>query len=241
MSVFVMDTLGEHVVSLFHDTLYTAQAAWSPDGRTLAISRGSANGDRHIYLIDPDGKNLRQLSFGHGVASWPTWSADGKTVVFDWDTNGNLDIYRIPSRGGSITRLTSNPGKDNLAKWNPRDSTIAFSSRRNERWEVFTMNADGSNEKFLVAGAVPIFSRSGEWVLYQASPAPQATNFFLTRLDGSRVHQLTMGNHSDANASFSPNDSSIVFCSNRTGSYELYRMPLWSPSSAVQLTRSSRR
>jgi Tol biopolymer transport system component len=86
------------------------------------------------------------------------------------------------------------------------------------------MNADGTDQHALVAGAVPVFNHSCDWILYQASPTPQATNFFMMRPDGSAAHQLTMGNQSDNSASFSPDDKSIVFCSDRGGSFELYRM-----------------
>jgi TolB protein len=236
MSVFTMDTLGGGVRALFDDSLYSAQPAWSPDGKTLAISRGSAKGDRYIFLVDPDGRNLRQLTQGSGVASWPAWSADGKTIIFDWETEGNLDIYRIASSGGAPTRLTTDAGRDNLAKWSAKDSTIVFDSKRSGRWQVFSMNADGSNQRAIVDGAVPIFSRSAEWLLYQTSPVPQATNLFLMKPDGSNARQLTTGNHSEANATFGPGDASIIFCSNRSGSYELYRMLLAAPDHWVQLT-----
>ena len=235
MSVYLMDPLGANVVALFDDSLYSGQPAWSPDGTVLAFSRGEANGARHIFLVAPDGTRLRQLTFGPGVAGWPAWSPDGKSIVFDWDPGTNLDVYRVAVSGGEPTRLTTDLARDNLPKWSPRGSTIVFDSQRNGHWDVLSMNADGTDQHALVAGAVPVFAHSGDWILYQASPTPQATNFFIMKADGSSARQLTIGNHSDASASFSPDDKSIVFCSNRVGPFELYRMSI-DHGDVVQLT-----
>ena len=137
--------------------------------------------------------------------------------------------------GGTAIRLTTNEARDNLAKWSPRGTTVVFDSRRSGHWEVLSMNVEGSDQRVLATGAVPVFSRAGDWILYQSSPTSAATNFFEMKPDGSAARQLTMGNHSDNSASFSPDDKSIVFCSNRGGSFELYRMSL-ERAEVVQLT-----
>jgi len=235
MSLYVMDALGKNVTGLFEDSLYSGQPAWSPDGRTLAISRGEAKGDRHIFIVGADGTRLRQLTFGSGVASWPAWSPDGRSIAFDWDPGQNQDVYRVAASGGEPTRLTTDPARDNLPKWSPDGSTIVFDSRRNGGWEVLSMNADGTGQHVLVTGAVPVFTHQGDRILYQASPTPQATNFFIMKPDGTTARQLTMGNHSDNSASFSPDDASIVFCSDRSGSFELYRMQI-ERAEVIQLT-----
>ena len=85
MSLYMMNTQGANVTALFDDALYSGQPAWSSDGTMLAISRGDAKGDRHIFVMRPDGTGLRQVTFDHGVPSWPSWSPDATSLVFDWN------------------------------------------------------------------------------------------------------------------------------------------------------------
>ena len=218
-----MDTTGQGLVRLFNDTVYTAQAAWSPDGSRLAVARGET-GHRQLVVVRPDGSDARALTAASGTAAWSAWSPDGNTILFDWDPGGNRDIYRISADGGSAARLTTDSAADNLARWNPRDSTIVFDSKRSGHWQVLVMDPDGSAQRVLGEGAVPVISRSGDRIVYQKAAEPRGTNFFVMHWDGTGSHALTTGSQDDALASFGPNDASIAFCSNREGSYEIYRM-----------------
>ena len=143
-----------------------------------------------------------------------------------WSPSGDRIAFHSDRRTRGVMSLTNDEARDNLAKWSPQGQTIVFDSRRSKHWEVLSMNVDGVNQHVLAVGAVPVFSHAGDWILYQSSPTPEATNFFLMKPDGSGARQLTMGNHSDNSASFSPDDKHIVFCSNRGGSFDLYRMSL---------------
>ena len=68
--------------------------AWSPDGKWIAISsdRDSPNRQRpdgfepiqqtEIYVMHPDGSGFRRLTHTNSYAGSPSWSPDGKQVVF---------------------------------------------------------------------------------------------------------------------------------------------------------------
>ncbi len=51
--------------------------------------------------------------------------------------------------GGNVRRLTDNPAKDWGAAWSPDGAQIAFASERDGNWEIYTMNADGSQPRRL--------------------------------------------------------------------------------------------
>src|SRR5688572_950596 len=88
----------------------------SPDGRTVAFTVGTADkaGNRvvnHIYRLDIEGTNLRQLTSGAGSHSSPRWSPDGRLIAF---TTGS-QIWTMEPDGDDrkqITRIStgaSNP------------------------------------------------------------------------------------------------------------------------------------
>jgi len=74
--------------------------AWSPDSRKLMFNHSGK-----IYVIDADGTHLRSLArYGDD----PSWSPDGKWIVFD-ATASNENLAEVRSDGSGyhlITRLT---------------------------------------------------------------------------------------------------------------------------------------
>jgi Tol biopolymer transport system component len=51
--------------------------------------------------------------------------------------------------GRRQTRLTSSPAVDDAPVWSPDARRIAFHSDRDQNFEIYVMNADGSNRRRL--------------------------------------------------------------------------------------------
>ncbi len=58
------------------------------------------------------------------------------------------------TNGGDVRRLTDAPGPDTLPTWTP-DGRIVFRSARSGGWGIYIMNADGSEQRQIVANADP--------------------------------------------------------------------------------------
>ena len=81
-------------------------------------------------IADADGKNERPL-VPHGTLEYsPSYSADGKWVVFTKETAGLSDIYRIHPDGSDLERLTDDPAFDDQGVLSPDGRTLAFISTR---------------------------------------------------------------------------------------------------------------
>ncbi len=96
-------------------------AAWSPDGRRIALLMNDLpdpERDIHmfpsdIYTIGADGKRLRKITRSRGLREGLAWSADGKTIFFkgnhmkpgEWIRH-TVPLRRIPAAGGAETVLT---------------------------------------------------------------------------------------------------------------------------------------
>ena len=117
--------------------------AWSPDGTQIAFVSGPYL-EPSIYLMEADGSNVRQLTYG-GVD--PTWSPDGKYIAYRSASAGNIhipNIYVIDADGSNDYRLTHYDGYDGDPAWSPDGTQIAFVSSRDGDDNIYVMELLGS-------------------------------------------------------------------------------------------------
>ena len=124
-------------------------ASWSPDSKQIAFA-SDRDGPWQLYIMNADGSSPRRLDAAGPGSVEPSWSPDGQTLVYmsvlDRD---NIDVYTLNLATGAVRRLTESPAFDGIPDWSPDGSKIVFISERNRRSEVFTMNADGSDQRSL--------------------------------------------------------------------------------------------
>jgi TolB protein len=107
------------------------------------------------------------LPLKHAAQSVPSKqpSPNGK-IVYQSDQAGDPgvnDIYTMDADGKHETRLTNNTTDDAAPVWSPQGNNIAFiSDRRGNGYEVYLMNADGSNQRPLRADS-PVYAIAAAW------------------------------------------------------------------------------
>ena len=113
----------------------------------------------------------------------------------------------------------------------PRQSgKVAFVSNRDGDDEIFTMNADGSEQKQLTANAAidtrPDWSPDGTKIVFESSRDGNS-EIYVMNADGTGQTRLTTNTTSDSQPVWSPDGTKIAFTSDRVadgGGYELYVM-----------------
>jgi TolB protein len=205
----------------------TAHAAFPGANGKIAFA-SDRDGDFEIYVMNPDGSGVTQLTFNSALDFAPAWSPDGTQIAFLSDRDGNNEIYVMNADGSGQSRLTNNPSSDFAPQWSPDGTKIVFGSERvGVVPEVYVMNADGSGQTNLTNNPADdqggnwspdgtkimfISNRDGNWELYVMNP------------DGSSQTRLTTNSWDDADADWSPDGTKIVTMSDRDGNWELYGM-----------------
>jgi Tol biopolymer transport system component len=64
-------------------------------------------------------------------------------IVFQSDMDGDREIYLLNNNG--LKKLTDNEWNDEIPKWSPDGKKIGFTADPGGRYEVFMMNADGTD------------------------------------------------------------------------------------------------
>ncbi len=141
----------------------SASPAWSPDGRLIAFaSTRAAAGNPEIYVARTDGTGLRRLTHTAGDAhvlgddGMPSWSPDGKQIVFTSNRTGGGAIWVMRANGTGERMLYDHEGTD---EFNPQFShdgrRIAFSRLALRTTEVWIVGSDGGGARRIAAGAQP--------------------------------------------------------------------------------------
>ena len=120
--------------------------SWSPDDSKIVFS-GTRGGVTDLYIVDADGKNLRQLTNDKYGDLQPSWSPDGTRIAFATDRGPHTDLakLRIPkwqiavidAATGAVDVLPDQAGLNLNPQWSPDGSSIAFISDRTGVANVF--------------------------------------------------------------------------------------------------------
>jgi Tol biopolymer transport system component len=186
-----------------------------PERITFESSR---DGEMHIYLMEPDGSNIEQVTKGPDSETDAAWSPDGRRIAFTRWRGTELDIYVMDADGSNLRRLTDHPGYDREPSWSPDGRRIAFTSDRDGNYNIYVMDADGSNLALLTdhpsEDQSPAWSPDGCRIAFVSSRDhwPEA-HIYVVDVDGSNVTQLTEGSTLDYQPVWSPDGSKIAFWS----------------------------
>lgn len=179
---------------------------WSPDGQWLIFTRQSDGEAQGLWLRNPDGVNLLQLTSGNDSA--PVWSPDNDAIAFVREVDGNRDIYLLRPQQDKDWRgavdaeaLIDSPDADHSPAWAPDGDTLAFVSDRDGNPEIYVFDTDegGPPQRLTVneaADSQPVWSPDGNQIAFVSS-LHQQSEIYAMNNDGTNQRRLTHNNAKD--------------------------------------------
>lgn len=189
---------------------------------------------RDIWTYDTRTKEHRQLTTFPGEDRNPVWSSDGGTIYYLTEESGSFNVHKMPAAGGAstaLTRFTDHP----VRHLSISDAGVLCFSHRGE---LYTVTAGGEPQKVVIR-----LSTDGRYEPERIISVGNASEFglasngkevvfvhrgevFVSSIAEGTTRRITNTPEQERNASFSPDGRTILYASERNGSWDLYTTSL---------------
>ena len=206
------------------------------DAQAQIAFSSNREGNYEIYVMDINGKNPRRLTKNRHADLHPSWSPDGKRLVFSSKRDGGItyEIYVMDADGSNPQRLTNNGHNDYSPSWSPDGERIVFVSVG----EIYVMDTDGGNQQKLSQDDrkdnSPSWSPDGKRIAFTSereghfiNDTGMTSEIYVMDADGGNEHRLTVNRRYDWQPVWSPSGKRIAFAADRKGdleSFDIYVM-----------------
>ena len=173
--LFVMNADGSGQTQVMTTDGNVGGSSWSPDGSQIAFN-DDTNGTNEIYTVDVASGTVTGPLTTDGVNTNPHWSPDGSKILFVGTRcapggsaeppicGGGESVFLMNADGTDQQNLTQAPIFDADPAWSPDGRQIAFTrDLGGQNFNVFTADADGTNQVELTFGSAPSRNSFPNW------------------------------------------------------------------------------
>lgn len=225
------------------------------------VFQSDRDGNYELYVMDPDGTDIRNLTSHPASDTAPVPSPDGRRIAFQSNRDNNNEIYILDLETGAQTNLTNDEANDHSPTWLSDGSSIAFVSDRDAilldealgLWtnDIYIMEADGSDPRRVTDSNLTnghsglAWSPDGRSVALCLSSFTAHGGFFslgihLLDLNDSTLTRLTFDSStSQCDPHWSPDGSKLLFVSSGSGFSNIFVMNADGTDQKVVTTESS--
>jgi len=152
--IYAVSALGGNVRRLTESKGPDVSPTWNPKTNAQIAWVSGRTGLPQIYTMASDGTNVGRMT-DQGYAVSPSWSPNGQFLAFAWVRHygpgapGASDIYIMDVASKQWAQLTHDGGRNDFPSWSPDGRHIVFQSNRTGKVQIWTMLADGSQQRQL--------------------------------------------------------------------------------------------
>lgn len=218
-------------------------------GPVIAFVAALPNVPKGLWITDPAGRNLQQLTADTLAIQRPAWSPDGASLAFMITARDHTDIDVVNANGSGRMTIANGRTRNADPSWSPDGQRLAFAGGPFGRDTIFVMNRDGTNVSILTGSewddGEPAWSPNGQRIAFTSLRDPAVNNtrwrrLFLMNADGSNVQRVAPDNDLVAfSPAWSPDGTQLAFeAHSPAGQTHIYIYRL-STSAVRQLTSAS--
>ena len=238
-NVWTIDPQTRAAKQLTHGTSYDGNPGWSPDRTHVIFSsdRDNAAGKPDLYVMNASGGDVRRLTRTSDATEWSAkFSPDGKRVAYAVDTGKGWYLALMDADGSNQQQVAGPYKFAEFPSWRRSGShEVFFSAIAQDRddADIYSYDIDTHEVKTRISTPAPDvcahFSHDGKTLTYASTAPGDAKNVDLFAHDlssddtsGAHDTRLTFDPGTDDYGNPSPDDTTIVFLSDREDPGETY-------------------
>ncbi|MEH0417418.1 protein kinase domain-containing protein [Streptomyces sp. B21-083] len=189
---------------------------WSPDHKSFAFTRKSAEGSA-VWTANADGTGVRRIAAIAGGRV--SWSPDGRRLAVLRRADGVQQLFAVNVSDGSAQQLTTGSGKVEDPAWSPDGKLIAVCLQKTSGWQVHVVDpAQPGAEPRQVThqsrrALDAVWSPDGRYFAYTAGAPGEGTggDIRIARADGSDDRTLVRTAAQEMDPVWSPDGKWVAF------------------------------
>jgi TolB protein len=191
----------------------------------ILFSRETSQGVREIFVVDYDGRNLRQITRNGSLNLLPRWSRDGERICYTSYWQGRQRLLVLDGRTGESGMVAEFSGLNFGADWGPGDDEVVVTLTTDGNPEVYRMALDGRvNSRLTFSPAIDcsaVFDPTGNQVAWTSDRTGRPQLFRMSRDGTNRIRLTWEGSYND-NPAWSPKGDRIAYISRREGQFRVF-------------------
>jgi tricorn protease len=235
--------------------LWLRYPAISPDGKAVVFSYHG-----NLWKVAATGGRAEPLTMSDAYNTMPVWSPDGTKLAFASDRYGNFDVFVMPAEGGEAKRLTFHSADETPTSFTPDGKAVLFTAAILDaasnvlfptaaQPELYQVGLDGGMPtQVLTTPAIhAAYDRDGKRLAYTDQKGYEhewrkhdnssfARDLWLFDAASGKHTQLTPAGADNRQPVWAPDQKSLFFLSERSGSFNVWLLQLADPQHPVQVT-----
>jgi dipeptidyl aminopeptidase/acylaminoacyl peptidase len=226
-------------VSTFMEMETVGSPSISPDGRQILFARGGVDktNDRsrlNLWIVDVDGKRVRELTHGNWRDFSPVWSPDGKRIAYLSDRDQTTQIHVLWVETKEVAQLTRLERAPQNLTWSPDGRSLAFTCFVPDDTPILGVKLPPRPAGAKWAAPAVLVDRLS-WAADGRGPLPRGNThiFTIDAVLGGTPKQITSGDYSHSAPEWSADGRTIYFSAIRKpepeyefGDSEIYAVDL---------------
>jgi TolB protein len=179
---------------------------------------------RDLFVMDYDGRNLRQLTRNGAVNLSPEWSPDGKEILFTSYIQGPPRLFAVDAATGAQRIVSAHPGLNVAARYSPDGSRIALSLNHHQIPKLFIITPQGNILKLLTEGRGNDISPSwspDQSALAFVSDQSGRPQIYIVPSEGGVAKRVTFDTEYSTDPDWSPRGDVIAFTARIGGRFQI--------------------